>query len=183
MKVTVTPLTTLAQVNRAAEMTTHGQPCKAPMRLWYKTEHSPIRLMRFWIELHEVPTFVSVHLVRHKYGVEHFVQSMRDDRGGAGDTEVNRLTPVNHGMEVNAQALINMAKKRLCYKAHKTTVAAFRKLTKAIGEVDPELPRWMVPECVTRGYCPEFSECKPGLAKVLHAYRDSGPATERRKVQ
>lgn len=182
MNFIVKPLTLLSDVNRAAEMTTHGQVCKAPLRLWYRTEHSPIRLRKFWIELQEIPTFVSVHLVRHKIGVEHFVQSMRDDRGGSSSQEVTRLTPVNHGMEINAQTLIQIAKKRLCYKSHKTTVAVFRKMTKAIAEVDSELVKWMVPECASKGYCPEFSECKPGLKAVLHAYRDSGPIQERNKA-
>jgi hypothetical protein len=183
MKITVTPLSTVAQVQRAAEMTTHGQPCKAPMRLWYKTMHSPVRLMRFWIEMEGIPTFVSVHFVRHKIGVEHFVQTMRDDRGGLEPAQVTRLTPVTHGMEINAQALVTMARKRLCYKAHTGTVAVFRKVVKAIGEVDPELPRWLVPECAAIGYCPEFSECKPGVRKVMNAYRESGPMKLRADVE
>src|SRR5687768_12656406 len=85
MKIIIKPLTDLATVQRAAQMTTHGQPIKAPLRAWYRTEHSPVRVRMFWLELLEIPTFVSVHLTRHKIGVDHFVQSMRDDRGGAGD--------------------------------------------------------------------------------------------------
>lgn len=180
MNVTIKRLTSLDDVNRAAEMTTHGQPCKAPLRLWYKTKHSPIRLMKFWIELLGIPTFVSVHFVRHKIGVEHFVQSMRPDRGGAGDEVTNRLTPVNHGMEINAEALMTVSRKRLCYKASQKTVAIWSKVRWEIAKVDPDLASWMVPECVAIGYCPEFSECKPGLKKVLGAYADA-PVMKLRK--
>lgn len=125
---------------------------------------------------------VSVHLVRHKFGVEHFVESNRDDRGGAGDNEVNRLTPVNHGMEINAQAVIAISRKRLCYASHVRTVALWRKVRGAMQAVDPDLAAAMAPECAFRGYCPELRECKPGLAKVLHAYRDSQPVQLRNRA-
>ena len=44
-----------------------------------KAEHSPIRTLMFTIRL-TIPYFVSVHLVRHKIGIEHYVQSQRNDR-------------------------------------------------------------------------------------------------------
>lgn len=171
MKITIDPLTTVAQVQRAAQMTTHGQPIRAGLRSWYRTEHSPVRVRYFWIELHEIPTFVSVHLTRHKIGVDHFVQSMRDDRGGKGDDVVTRNTPVNHGLMINAQAIITMSRKRLCLASSKKTVAVWSKLRREMAEVDKDLADFMVPECVYRnGVCPEFKECKPGLAKVMKAY-------------
>jgi hypothetical protein len=170
--ITIVPVTDLALVQRAAAMTTHGQPVRAPLKAWYRTEHSPIRARLFWIELAGIPTFVSVHLVRHKVGAEHFVQSMRDDRGGAGDDVVNRNTPVNHGLLANAQALITMSRKRLCYNASSKTVATWSRVRHAMRDVDPDLAAYMVPECVYRnGICPEFRECKPGLEKVMRAYR------------
>jgi hypothetical protein len=171
MKVSVTALTDKAQVNRAAEMTTHGQPVNAPLKAWYRTEHSPIRMREFWIEMEGIPTFVSVHLVRHNIGVDPFVMSNREDRGGAGDTVVNRLTPVNHGMKLNAESLINISKKRLCFKSSRETSAVWMRVKKAVAEIDPDLARFMVPMCVYRnGICPEFSECKPGLKNVMKAY-------------
>ena len=172
MNVSITPLTDVSHVQRAAMMTTHGQPVKAPLAAWYRTEHSPIRMRKFWIELRGIPTMVSVHLVRHKIGVDHFVQTMRDDRGGAGDDKVTRLTPVNHGLDVNAQALIQMSRKRLCLASHQRTVAVWTKLRKAMKEVDPHLAAYMVPECVYRnGICPEFKECAPGVEKVVAVYK------------
>lgn len=183
MKIEIKQKYHITDVNRAAQMTTHGGVIKAPLRFWFKSRHSPIRMVKYWVELLGIPSFVSVHLVRHKVGVEHFVQSMRDDRGGAGDDVVNRLTPVNHSMDLNAETIITMAEKRLCYKSHHKTVGVFRKLRAAIGQHDHDLARWMVPRCVTIGYCPEAKECKPGVLNVLHAYRDCGPMVERERVR
>lgn len=172
MKISVAPLTDIAFVRRACEMTMHGQTSKISLRKIYQCEHSPIRLRKFWIEFSGIPTFVSVHFVRHKIGVDHFVQSMRDDLYVDSTKVVDRNTPVNHGMDINAQALIAMSRKRLCYKSHVKTVGVWRKLTRAVAKVDPDLADFMVPECVYRnGYCPELKECRPGLTKVMGAYR------------
>jgi hypothetical protein len=146
-------------------------PSKMTREKIYKCEHSPARAIIFWIELLGIPSFVSTHLVRHKIGVEHYVESNRDDRGGAGDDNVTRNTPVNHGLLTNAQALIHMARKRLCYASHVKTVGVFRRLKKEMHEVDPALSEALVPDCVYRnGLCPELRECKPGLERVMKAY-------------
>lgn len=125
MKVTVEDMTNDRLMRRACDMTRKPgvKPSTISREKLLRCEHSPMRLIRFWIELIGIPSFVSVHLARHKFGVEHFVESNRDDRGGVGDTEVNRLTPVNHGMEINAAALIALSRKRLCYLSHSRTVA------------------------------------------------------------
>lgn len=157
---------------RACEMTLRpGQTSKISFARMLQCEHSPIRTVRYWIELHAVKTFVSVHLVRHKQGVEHFVQSNRTDRGGAGDNEVTRNTPVNHGVEMNAASLIAVSRKRLCLNSTKQTVAAWTKVRNAVEAVDPVMAQFMVPECVYRnGLCPELRPCEPGPAKVCAAY-------------
>ena len=113
--------------------------------------------------------------------VEHFVESNRDDRGGAGDLSVNRLTPVNHGMSINAPALLAISRKRLCYNSHKRTVAVWMKLKKAMRKICPDTSDYMVPECVVRGYCPELRQCGPGVRAVLRAYNDSPQSRLREK--
>jgi hypothetical protein len=172
MTVTIRKLTDDALMRRACEMTLRpGLTSKASLAALYRCEHSPIRTQLFWIELHGVETFVSVHLVRHKTGVEHFVQSNRDDRGGAGDEVVTRETPVNHGMLINAAALIQMSRKRLCLLSHKRTVAWWTKVRKAVFGVDADLSAFMVPECSYRnGVCPELRQCAAGPEKVCAAY-------------
>ena len=54
-----------------------------PTEEWKKTiiesEHSPLRELWFGIRM-EIPYWVSVHFVRHHIGVNHYVQSQRNDR-------------------------------------------------------------------------------------------------------
>lgn len=159
MQIKITKLTDVALLRRACEMTWKGggKPSSMTLKRIYDCEHSPIRTQLFWIEMLGVQSFVSVHFVRHKIGVEHFVESNREDRGGSGD--VNRLTPVNHGMLVNAQALINMARKRLCFKAHKETRDAMQAIRDEMAEVDPDLSMFLVPECEYRQGCHEPKTC------------------------
>lgn len=180
MKIVVKDLTDEAVMRRACDMTrnTSGGPVKPSAISRAKLlflEHSPVRLIRFWVELHGIPAFVSTHLVRHKIGVEHFVETHRDDRGGSVDA--GRMTLVKHGMEINAAAMIAMAKKRLCYASHRQTVAVMTRIRNAMP---PDMADHMAPECVYRGYCPEARECKPGLRAVLSAYSDS-PMMKARK--
>ena len=63
----------------------------------------------------------------------------------------DRQTPVNLGLLVNAQSLIDMAKLRLCKQAHRDTIEVFAAIKKAIAKCDPELAAMMVPKCVYRG--------------------------------
>jgi hypothetical protein len=173
MNISVEKLTDESLLRRACDATRRPgvTPSTVTLRRMYQCEHSPIRTQIFLVDLDGVATFVSVHLARHSQGVSHYVQSNRDDRGG--DTEVNRLTPVRHLMICNAQALINMARKRLCYASHKTTVGVFARVRNAVRRVDPDLADHMVPECVVRGYCPELRPCNAGPAQVIRAYKDA----------
>lgn len=126
----------------------------------YLAEHSPIRCALFWVEMKNIYTFVSVHFVRHKFGVEHFCKSNREDRSSyTGDK--GRLTPINHAMLINAQALINMSRKRLCSKSHKSTREVMLKIKEGVAKVDPALAEHMVPDCIYRGRCCEMKTCKP----------------------
>ena len=162
-------------VNLAAARTVHGQEVKAPLTFWMMTEHSPLRLINLYFQIDDLETFVSVHFVRHSKFSDHFVTSNRDDRGGSEAGSENRFTLVNHGIATNAQALISMSLKRLCYMSHPRTVAAMRKIRRATGKVLPELEPYLVPECVRRRYCPEAKECDVGLPAVLSAYTDFPP--------
>lgn len=156
--VSVHKLTNETLAQKACEMTMRGKKSSIGLAKLYKCEHSPIRTQLFWVEMRNIPTFVSVHLVRHKIGVEHFVMSNRDDRGGSD--EVTRLAPVNHGMLVNAQALINMARKRLCVQAHKETVEVMKAIRQGVEACDAALAKTMVPECEYRGMvCHELRPC------------------------
>lgn len=72
----------------------------------------------------------------------------------------DRNTPVNLGLFLNAQSLIDMAKLRLCNQAHKETIAVFKKIKEAIRQIDPDLANMMVAKCVYRcGLCGEPRCC------------------------
>lgn len=154
----------------------HGE---YPSDKWKKqillAEHSPIRCLRVrwkWIDL---PYWVSVHLVRHKFGIEHWVSTQRTDRTGIDRTEKTQDAPVTHECEANAQALINISRKRLCMQAAPETRRAWTEVKDEIAKDDPVLASVMVAECVYRGFCPEMKSCgycnTPEYLDELERYR------------
>lgn len=154
MHITATKLTDETVLRTACDFTRDPSAPHSKMTLEniYRCEHSPIRTQIFWVEMYDIPTFVSVHLVRHAQGVTHFVQSKRDQ-------DADRNTPINHAMLINAQALINISRKRLCGKSAPETVDVWHQVKTVIASIDPALSRYMVPECVYRGICSELKPC------------------------
>lgn len=154
MKIIAAKLTGTGLMQAACSMTTGGKNAKmVTLDDIYDNEHSPMRTQIFWIQMFGIPSFVSVHLRTHNVGVTHFVQSKRDDRGGNG--QEGRLTPVDHGMLINSQALINMSRKRLCLNAHDLTVKTWEYLKEEIRNIDSDLAKYMVKECQYRNECHE----------------------------
>lgn len=151
-----------------------------PSDSWKKTillaEHSPIRKIRFSWKWKNLKSWVSVHFVRHKYGIEHWVTTQRSDRTGVNRDESPQSTPVSHECEANAQALIFISRRRLCGQASKETRQAWIEVKNEVEKVDPVLASVMVPECIYRGFCPEFKSCgyvdTEEYAQRLRAYRD-----------
>lgn len=136
---------------------------KYPSKEWKKNiimaEHSPIRKLKIswrWVDL---PYWVSTHFVRHKFGIEHFVSTQRTDRVGTDRKNKTQDALVTHECEANAQALINISRKRLCACASTETREAWKSLKDHIEEIEPELASCMVKECVYRGFCPEINGC------------------------
>lgn len=121
--------------------------------------HSPIRTLMFTIKM-QIPYYVSTHFVRHKIGVEHYVQSQRNDRQSNYDRELAPQNAiVSHIMEVNAEQLMFMAHRRLCNKADKTTKYVMTKICMEVIKVNPELKDFLVPMCQHLSRCPEFVPC------------------------
>lgn len=158
MKIKVTKLTDKKLLDKACSFTVGKDVDVQSMHKFYKSEHSPIRTQMFCVEMYDIPSFVSVHLVRHHTGVEHFVKSNRTDRGGSEN--VDRYSPVNHLMILNAQSLINIARKRLCTQASLETREVMNEIKAQIKKIDLALSDCMVPECDYKGgICYEFSCC------------------------
>ena len=140
-----------------------------------RAEHSPIRKLRFSWRWQDLPYWVSVHFVRHKIGIEHFVKSQRTDRTGIDRQVLEQGALVSHECEANAQALITISRKRLCSCASPETRQAWQLVKDKVAECEPELARCMVRECVYRGFCPEMFGCgydkTDAFRKDLEEYR------------
>ncbi len=63
-------------------------------------------------------------------------------------------------VNANAQALINVARWRLCHQASKETREKMEELKKSIRDAgQEEIAFCMQPNCVYRGGCPEMKSC------------------------
>lgn len=152
---------------------------KEPTDSWkYKilmAEHSPIRQLSFrwkWVNL---KYWVSVHFVRHKFGIEHFVSTQRSDRTGETRDNKPQDSLVNHECIANASEVMFISRRRLCHQASPETTEAWKMVLAQVEKVNKPLYNCCVPECIYRGFCPEFKSC--GYASTerfkqdLHDYR------------
>ena len=182
-QVSIRPLTDIELARRACEATVDREfTSSITIERLAKMEHSPLRCLLYWVELVGIPTQVSVHLVRHNQGVDHFVSSKRSDRRTDKSEVVDRDTPVTHCMLINAQALVNMGRKRLCPASAKETVKVYRYLRKEMLKVEPEFGVFLVPECVYRGgICPEAREGDAGVVGMMQAYKEYPQSTNKNR--
>jgi hypothetical protein len=136
---------------------------KEPSSLWKRKmllcEHSPIRQLFVKCKWVDLKYWVSVHFVRHKIGIEHWVRTQREDRTGIDRNELPQANLVEHEFLANAQAVINISRKRLCSQASKETREAWKEVLESIREEQPELYAACVPECIYRGWCYEYKSC------------------------
>lgn len=165
-------VTSWKRVLNAARRTIGKDPLeREPSNSWKAkillAEHSPIRLLEYDWTWENIKQFVTTHLVRHHTGCEKFVHSQRGDRRAIlEEYNVSSRDELPQGalndmdMTANAQALINISRKRLCSCASKETREAWQQVKAEIAKVDPILASKMVPECLYRGFCPEWmSSC------------------------
>lgn len=136
----------------------------APTDEWKRkliaSEHSPLRELWFGIKM-TIPYWVSVHYCRHHEGVSHYIQSQRNDRQDKYDrTQAPQGEMVSHIMSVNAQELMFIARKRLCYQASPETRQVMEEICRKVIEVNPEFEGFLEPLCSYRnGKCTEFYPC------------------------
>lgn len=122
-----------------------------------KSEHSPIRTLMWTIKMENIPYCNSVHFVRHKYGVEHYVQSQRKNTERGAERQD---APVTHIMDINAQELIFMARKRLCFKADAVTRKIMIAICTDIWHFEPAMLAVLKPACgYNKENCREFVPC------------------------
>ena len=122
-----------------------------------RSEHSPIRTLMWTIKMENIPYCNSVHFVRHKYGVEHYVQSQRKNPERGSDRQD---APVTHIMDINTEELIFMARKRLCYKADPLTRQIMLQICSAVWKIEPVMIEFLRPACnCIESRCREFQPC------------------------
>lgn len=158
------------------------QPMTTELKKKYlKSEHSPIRYLTFIIRM-TIPYCDSVCFCRHKLGVEHFVQSQRNDRQDKFDRyKEPQGHLVSHVMVVNAQELMFMARRRLCHMASKNCQKIMKMIKHVVLNMCPEFEDVLIPNCEYLHSCPEFKSCGYWGAKIkgLGSYfeeQDRGPA-------
>jgi len=126
--------------------------------------HSPLRAMTYRFFLIGIPSWVSVHLVRHHIGCQPYVTSQRNDRTGAETprSDVPQGALVNMVWDMNANAVITISKARLCMNASGETrqVVELMKTELEKGDrYDQILAAEMGPSCEIYNVCFEPKEC------------------------
>lgn len=155
---------TWREVADSARTTIHkeagvGEPSSSWKRRMLLCEHSPIRQISVKAKWYNIPYWVSTHFVRHWLGVIHWVRTQRTDRTGIDRHNIGQGADVEHELEVNAQALINISRKRLCRQASPETRYTWQQFLKELESIEPELVSVCVPDCIYRGWCMEYRSC------------------------
>lgn len=125
---------------------------------YFISEHSPIRSFDLRITLHNIYYPTSVHFARHVHSLP-YVKSSRPDRTGKARSLNDG---VDHMFDINAQGMIDMARKRLCIGCcSKDTYLWMVAIKKSLFHLyaTKELGRVLVPNCLYRNSCNEFSPC------------------------
>lgn len=124
------------------------------------SEHSVIRLGRIKWRWAGIKSWISVHFARHWLGWDKWVSTQRTDRTNIDRDAARQDTLVNMDIEANPQALINVSRYRLCKQASDETREYMEDLKVKIKKGgQEEVSNVMVPNCIYRAGCPEFSCC------------------------
>ena len=143
-------------VNKAFTDNEPGEEFKKKLLI---SEHSPIRLIEIDWSWKRIKSWVSVHWTRHKH--EKFVSTQRDDRKehDISRDDMPQGTLVDMDNYANAQQLIDIFRKRLCFQASPETRELAEDFKMTLREEQPELSNVLVPNCIYRFGCPEFETC------------------------
>ena len=165
MEVKITKLTSWKDVLESARFTQgkFDKIEKEPSDKWkikmLYSEHSPIRELKFHVDVFDVPNFVITHLVRHIH-IQPYVSTMREDLTGIPNSNITRNTPNHARFSLNAQSIIDMAKLRTCAKASLETRQVFAKIKDELRNIgENELADVAVKSCIYRGFCQELQSC------------------------
>jgi len=174
-------MTPVMRVTQGNDMYTTKMP---KLSTWYTmllSEHSSDRSVKYRIFIEDIPYYAHVHLVRHSVGVDPYVYSQRDDNGIVSVTDRDDLKQgvlINMCMDANAQAVITIARKRLCHKSHRVCQDFVKKLKCSLiyegDKYDKVLGNLLMPPCAWwRGYCAEPKPCGrvTGITKLSDIHK------------
>jgi len=124
------------------------------------SEHTPIRLLEFDWSWKSIFYWLSTEWSRHKF--EKFISSQRDDRlideTPRGKKPQDAL--VNFDGYANMQNIIDAWRKRLCGSSTDEAVELAEDFKVELHETHPLESNVLVPNCIYRAGCPEFSMCQ-----------------------
>lgn len=152
------------EVKRRALVTVGLDVKNPPDEKWMddmlNARHSPIRYLRFSFLLEDIPSWVSVHLVRHIHA-QPYVRSQRNDRQKLYDrNKAPQDAPVDMIWDMNAEELLTIANKRLCMQASAETRMVVEEMCNHVAELCPEFAPFLVPMCQYHGgVCHEMKPC------------------------
>jgi hypothetical protein len=155
------------RVTRGKDMYTKKLPS---LDAWYTmliSEHSSHRAVKYRIYVEDIPFYTHVHLVRHHVGFEPHVYSQRDDNGIQETTprdDYPQGTLISMFFDANVQAILNISRKRLCHKAHRTAQQFVQKLKYSLiytgDDYDKMLGKLLLQPCSWfPGICQEPEPC------------------------
>ena len=143
-----------------------GDPSDSWKKSITRAGHSPIRLIEFHIKVEGVKSWITVHNVRHKHGIEHWISTQRDDRTGVNRDDAPQGTLVDYEFCVNLEELMYICNRRFCMQAHQETRDFWRSIIIALmcdeksKDVIGPVSTLFVPMCVRcGGRCPEMKCC------------------------
>ena len=142
---------------------TDNEPTKEFKKKLLISEHSPIRLLEIDWTWENIKYWVSTEWSRHKF--EKFITSQRDDRiiNEIPRDKKTQDSLVNYDGYANAQNTIDSWRKRLCYQATPEARNLAEEFKLELHKIEPEWADVLVPNCIYRCGCPEFSMCQEKL--------------------
>lgn len=148
---------------RRALVTVGKEPITPPDDEWkrriLRARHSPIRRLHFEFLLEDIPSYSSVHLVRHVHA-QPYVKSQRNDRQKEYDRKkAPQDALVNQIWDMNGEALMTICNKRLCNQADETTRQIVALIRGEVVAADPLWDEFLVSYCDWYGRCDEMFPC------------------------
>lgn len=150
---------------------------KEPSSDWKRkalmSEHSMIRLLTIQCVFAEIPYYVAMHLKAHSIGTVMLASTQRSDRTKVNRNILPQDSKINLFFHGNAQALINISRKRFCFGADSETIKWWRMFDEELSKIEPELAEILARECVYRGHCPEPFCCNYVKSPMFFHERNS----------